>query len=817
MSASTIESSATTKEAQLIVGTIEIVPSLLALESGTRGSFSAVVSGVFYPIYYQWYKDGYSISSATGQTLSFENADYSLAGNYTVSVSTGVGSPVSTAAVLRVSTVTSAPTISIQPLSQTIEAGQVATLSVVGSDTSSTSYQWFKGTRGESSGLISGATTASFITPALNSTTSYWVRVTNSAGSVDSGNAIVTVNRLIPSLTWAPSAVTFGAALSAAQLNATASVPGSFTYSPPSGTVVSAGAQTLSVTFTSADTTNYAGASASVTLTVTKAAATVALGNLNATYDGSAKAASATTTPAGLTVDFTYDGSATAPISAASYAVVGKISSTNYQGSASGALVIAKAAQTITFGTLAAKTYGDAAYTLGGTASSSQAVTYASSNPAVATVSGNTVTIVAAGTTTITASQAGTSNYNAATSVSQVLTVTKAAATVALGNLSATYDGSAKAASATTTPAGLTVDFTYDGSATMPISAASYAVVGTIASTNYQGSASGTLVIAKAAQTITFDALAPKNYGAGTFSLVATATSRLTVSYASSNPAVATVSGSTVTIVGVGTTTITASQAGTSNYNAASNVTQTLTVVDAQATQAVLGAGYIAGGTVTLTQTLTYTGSCSGLGWQILLPSGWSYAGGGGSAVDVKPAVGTTNLLEWAWTTVPASPLTLTVTLNVPASETGDRNLTGLAVFRVSAGEAVSLLLKPDPLVVSQVTTHSADADRNFRISIGELTRVIQLYNTRNGTTRTGWYGVATATTEDGFNPEPTLELGATVTLTRYHAADSDHNGKMSLLELTRVIELYNTRAGTDRTGAYHAQAGTEDGFALGP
>ena len=532
----------------------------------------------------------------------------------------------------------------------------------MGSDTSSTSYQWFKGTRGESSGLISGATTASFITPALNSTTSYWVRVTNSAGSVDSGNAIVTVNRLIPSLTWAPSAVTFGTALSAAQLNATASVPGSFTYSPPSGTVLSAGAQTLSVTFTPTDTTNYAGASASVTLTVTKAAATVALGSLSATYDGSAKAASATTTPAGLTVNFTYDGSATMPISAASYAVVGSISSTNYQGSASGALVIAKAAQTITFG-----------------------------------------------------------------------------------------------------------------------------------------------------------ALAPKNYGAGTFSLGATATSRLTVSYASSNPAVATVSGSTVTIVGVGTTTITASQAGSSNYNAASNVTQTLTVVDAQATQAVLVAGYIAGGTVTLTQTLTYTGSCSGLGWQILLPSGWSYAGGGGSAGDVKPAVGTTNLLEWAWTTVPASPLTFTVTLNVPASETGDRNLTGLAVFRVSAGEALSLLLKPDPLVVSQVTTHSADADRNFRISLVELTRVIQLYNTRNGTTRTGWYGVATATTEDGFNPEPTLALGATVTLNRYHAADSDHNGKMSLLELTRVIELYNTRAGTDRTGAYHAQAGTEDGFALGP
>ena len=50
-----------------------------------------------------------------------------------------------------------------------------------------------------------------------------------------------------------------------------------------------------------------------------------------------------------------------------------------------------------------------------------------------------------------------------------------------------------------------------------------------------------------------------------------------------------------------------------------------------------------------------------------------------------------------------------------------------------------------------------------------------------------------------------------------YHSADTDHNGKLSLLELTRVIELYNTRVGTSRTGQYHVQAGTEDGFAPGP
>ena len=57
----------------------------------------------------------------------------------------------------------------------------------------------------------------------------------------------------------------------------------------------------------------------------------------------------------------------------------------------------------------------------------------------------------------------------------------------------------------------------------------------------------------------------------------------------------------------------------------------------------------------------------------------------------------------------------------------------------------------------------------------------------------------------------------ASVTLTRYHSADSDRDGKLSLFELTRVIELYNYRSGTTRTGQYHVQAGTEDGFAPGP
>lgn len=79
-------------------------------------------------------------------------------------------------------------------------------------------------------------------------------------------------------------------------------------------------------------------------------------------------------------------------------------------------------------------------------------------------------------------------------------------------------------------------------------------------------------------QTITFNALANATYGDAPITLTATASSSLPVTYTSSNTAVATVSGNTVTILTNGVTTITASQAGDASYNPAPNVQQTLTV-----------------------------------------------------------------------------------------------------------------------------------------------------------------------------------------------------------------------------------------------
>ena len=233
------------------------------------------------------------------------------------------------------------------------------------------------------------------------------------------------------------------------------------------------------------------------------------------------------------------------------------------------------------------------------------------------------------------------------------------------------------------------------------------------------------------------------------------------------------------------------------------------------ATHALFGTGYSAGGTVTITNTITYTGTATSLGWQVLLPAGWSYVSGGGSEGDVKPAAGTTDLLEWAWTNVPASPATFTYTLQVPAQSNGDQSLTALGIVR-TGGSPFEIMATPDPLRVPHLAHHCADTDRNFRLSLLELTRVIELYNTRNGSSRTGAYRVESGT-EDGFAPEPARPVAQTATLARYHCADTNRDGRLSLLELTRVIELYNYRNGSTRTGQYRVQSGTEDGFAPGP
>src|ERR1700687_63550 len=164
-----------------------------------------------------------------------------------------------------------------------------------------------------------------------------------------------------------------------------------------------------------------------------------------------------------------------------------------YSGSKLVAIETPKSDQTITFNSLADKTYGDAPFSLNATVSSGLAISFTiTAGPA--TVSGSTLTITGAGSVSVRADQPGNDSFNPAQSVTQSFNVAKANATVALTNLTQTYTGAAHYASAPTTPANLNVNFSYSQSGTnvsSPTNAGSYSTVATVADSNYQGSATG--------------------------------------------------------------------------------------------------------------------------------------------------------------------------------------------------------------------------------------------------------------------------------------------------------------------------------------
>ena len=169
-------------------------------------------------------------------------------------------------------------------------------------------------------------------------------------------------------------------------------------------------------------------------------------------------------------------------------------------------------------------------------------------------------------------------------------TVPSAPATVTLSDLSKTYTGSAQAPTTTVSPSGLALEIIYTGTAaslSAPVTAGSYVVTASVVDNFYYGSASGVITISKASQTITFASVPSKFVGSGPFTVAPSSTSNLTVALSSSNTAVATVSGFSISPIGAGTTTISATQAGDTNYLAAATVTQVLTATTAPIAQTI--------------------------------------------------------------------------------------------------------------------------------------------------------------------------------------------------------------------------------------
>nr|WP_281371626.1 PxKF domain-containing protein [Petropleomorpha daqingensis] len=259
---------------------------------------------------------------------------------------------------------------------------------------------------------------------------------------------------------------------------------------------------------------------------------------------------------------------------------------------ATGALVVTKADQTITFAALPDKTIGDAPVTPSATASSGLPVSFA--------VTGNcslgndgTVSLTGVGACTVTASQAGNGDVNPAQSVSRTFGITKADQTISFAALPDKTFGDGAFTVSASASSGLPVTFAVTGACslgsdgTVTLTGAGDCTVTASQTGNDQFNAAPVVVrtfaIAKAAQTISFAALPDKTFGDGAFTVSASASSGLPVTFAVTG-ACSLGSDGTVTLTGAGQCAVTASQTGNGDYNPASDVTRTFTIAKADQT-----------------------------------------------------------------------------------------------------------------------------------------------------------------------------------------------------------------------------------------
>jgi len=254
-------------------------------------------------------------------------------------------------------------------------------------------------------------------------------------------NGTLAVTKAPSAVTWAtPAAIGYGTVLSAAQLNATSSVPGTLAYTPAVGTVLTAGTNSLTAIFTPTDSTDYSGATNTVALIVNRAALAVTANSTNRIY-GVANPAF-TGTIAGLqnsdNITATFSTTATSSSPVGAYPITSVLTDpsgrlANYAVTTNtGTLTIGKAGQTVTWAIPTAITYGTALSAAQLSATSSVTGTFAFI-PAAGTV-------LSAGSNTLTAifTPTDTTDYAGATNTVS-LNVNLAALTLTANNASRAY------------------------------------------------------------------------------------------------------------------------------------------------------------------------------------------------------------------------------------------------------------------------------------------------------------------------------------------------------------------------------------------
>jgi hypothetical protein len=243
--------------------------------AGQPATFTVTPAGTG-PFTYQWYRNGVLIPGAVSNSYTVTATTGNDNGSvYTVAVSNAAGTTMSAPFSL---TVNIPPTITLQPVSQTVTAGQTATFMVTATGTAPLSYQWYQGQT-----AISGATGSTYTTPATvvgNSGSMYSVIVTNPVGTATSTAATLSV-MVVPTLSFNPiPSKTYGDA--PFSVAASSASPGPITYSVVSGPatisgnmVTITGAGLVTIMASQGASGNYAAATAMTTFTVAGATPTI--------------------------------------------------------------------------------------------------------------------------------------------------------------------------------------------------------------------------------------------------------------------------------------------------------------------------------------------------------------------------------------------------------------------------------------------------------------------------------------------------------------------------------------------------------------
>src|SRR5207302_6628667 len=261
-----------------------------------------------------------------------------------------------------------------KPVTQTVQIiVNKATLTLTAADTSriyNTANPTFTGTM---TGAMTGNTFPErFTTTAILSSTAGSYPITPAATGVNLVNytvvvnpGILTVTQATPIVTWNnPAAIAYGTALSITQLNAAASVLGGFAYTPAAGVLLSAGTQTLSVTFTPTDTTDYKSVTQTVQIVVNKATLTVTATDASRTYNTANPTFTGTVIGAvnGDTFTESFTTTATLSSSAGTYPITPSAAGSNLANYtvviSPGTLTVTQATPVVTWNKPAAITYG---------------------------------------------------------------------------------------------------------------------------------------------------------------------------------------------------------------------------------------------------------------------------------------------------------------------------------------------------------------------------------------------------------------------------------------------------------------------------